>query len=157
MPDFQEMLDGARLRELPVPIALDGIASAELDALEAEFEGLGEWESTSMGDVNPAIDLIARIEAARAKVRTSVVTLRFRAMGSRKYSSLVAAHPAPEGSDERYDPTTFLPVLLATCCIEPVMSQPQVMVLLDTVNGGQAQQMYDAALAVNEEPSPIPF
>lgn len=46
MPDIQEWLDGATLRELTVPVCLDGVASAELEDLQAELDGLGEWQQT---------------------------------------------------------------------------------------------------------------
>lgn len=157
MPDFEELLAVAVLRELTVPVCLDGAASADLEDRQAELEGLGEWVSTSLGEQNPAVALIEQIEAARLRVRGSVVELRFRALGHRAYSALLAAHPAPEGSKDSYDPGTFLPVLLERCCVDPVLSGPQVMALLDKVNDGQARQLYAAALEVNEEPSPIPF
>lgn len=159
MSDFEAVLAGTALRELPVAICLDGVASGELEASEAAFEGLGEWESTSMGDTNPAVALIGRIEAARARARAATVTFRFRAMGHLSYSRLLAAHPPLEGGPEgeRYNAATFLPVLVERCCAEPVLSLPEVMSLLDRVNDGQARQLYGAALAVNEEPSPVPF
>ena len=151
------MLDGARLRELPVPVCLDGVASAELEELQAELDGLGEWQQTSLGEVNPTVVLIGRIEAAREQVRAATLVLRFRALGHLAYSALMVAHPAPEGSKEPFDAGTFLPVLLERCCVHPVLSGPQVMALLDRVNDGQAKQLYGAALSVNEEPSPVPF
>lgn len=157
MPDFEELLAGAVLREVTVPVCLDGAASAELDDAQAAVDGLGEWVPASMGDANPAVALIGRAEAARAAVQASVVQMRFRALGSLGYSSLLAAHPAPKGSQEPFDAGTFLPALLERCCVEPVLSRPQVMVLLDRINDGQARQLYAAALAVNEEASPVPF
>lgn len=157
MPDIQEWLDGATLRELTVPVCLDGVASAELEERQAELDGLGEWEPTSMGEANPAVMLIGQIESARARARAGTRSFRFRAMGHLAYSGLMAAHPAPEGSKELFDAATFLPVLLERCCVEPVLSAPQVMTLLDAVNDGQARQLFGAALLVNEEPSPVPF
>lgn len=157
MPDFEELLAAAVLRELTVPVCLDGAASAELEDAQGEFNSLGEWAPTSMGETNPALALIDRIEAARAAVQASVLKLRFRALGHLSYSALLAAHPAPEGSKESYDAGTFLPALLERCCVDPVLSGPQVVALLNSVNDGQARQMYGAALEVNEEPSPIPF
>jgi hypothetical protein len=87
----------------------------------------------------------------------STRTFRFRALGHRAYSNLLAAHPAPEGSKEPYDPATFLPALLAACCAEPVLTGPQVMALLDLVNDGQARQLFAAALAGERGAVPLPF
>jgi hypothetical protein len=159
MPDIEELLAGATLRRHTVPVCLDGDASAELEAAEAELEGLGEWVPTSMGETNPAVALIERVEAAREAVRAARHDFAFQALGHTTYSRLLAAHPPAEGAPEgsHYDAGTFLPVLLSQCCTDPVMSLPQVELLLDRVNDGQARQMYAAALEVNEEPSPIPF
>lgn len=145
------------MRELTVPVCLDGGASADLEVLQGELEGLGEWEPVSMGEANPAVALIGEIEAARERVRESVLEFRFRALGHLDYSALMVAHPAPAGSKDPYDAGTFLPALLGRCCVDPVLSGPQVTALLGKVNDGQARQLYGAALAVNEEPSPVPF
>lgn len=157
MPDIQEWLDGATLRETTVPVCLDGVASAELEDLQAKLEGLGEWQPTSMGEANPTVALIGRIEAAREQVRASVLEFRFRALGHIAYSAVMVAHPAPVGSKEPFDAATFLPALLQRCCVDPVLSGPQVTALLERVNDGQARQLYGAALSVNEESSPVPF
>lgn len=159
MPDIESLLAGAVLRELPVPVCLDGVASADLEAAQAEAEGLGEWVPSSLGEVNPAAASAGRVEEARRRVRDSTVEFTFRALGHISYSGLLAAHPPAEGAPEgvRYDDSTFLPALLVACCVEPVMSLPQVLLLLDRVNDGQARQLFAAALAVNEEASPLPF
>jgi hypothetical protein len=157
MPDLSEILAGASPRELTMPVCLAGDASAELEALEAELAQLGEWVPTGMGQTNPAAALQEQIDAARERVRQAVVQFQFRALGHRPYSNLLAAHPAPEGSKELYDPGTFLPALLAACCFEPSLTLAQVDRLLDAVNDGTARTLFGAALAVNEEPNPIPF
>jgi hypothetical protein len=90
-------------------------------------------------------------------VRENAVEFRFRALGHRAYSNLLAAHPAPEGSKEPYDAGTFLPAVLAACCAEPSLTPAQVDRLLDVVNDGTARILFATALAVNEEPSPLPF
>lgn len=157
MPDISELLAGASPRETTVQVCLAGDAGAELEALEEELGQLGEWHPTSLGEANPAVELQAQLEAARQRVRESAVTFRFRALGHRAYSNLLAAHPAPEGSKEPYDAGTFFPAVLAACCVEPSLTAAQVDRLLDVVNDGTARTLFAAALAVNEEPSPVPF
>lgn len=159
MPDIEELLAGAKLRRHTVPVCLDGDASAGLEAAEAELEGLGEWVPTSMGETNPAVAVVERVEAARGAVRAATHEFAFRALGHTAYSRLLAAHPPGEGAPEgsQYDAGTFLPALIVACCTDPEMSLPQVALLLDRVNDGQARQLYGAALTVNEEASPIPF
>jgi hypothetical protein len=157
MPDISELLAGASPREAAMQVCLAGDAGAELEALEEELGQLGEWRPASLGEANPALELQERIEVARQRVRDTAVEFRFRALGHRAYSNLLAAHPAPEGSKEPYDAGTFLPAVLVACCIEPSLTLAQVDRLLDVVNDGTARTLFAAALAVNEEPSPVPF
>ena len=157
MPDISELLAAASAREVTVQVCLAGDAAGEVEALQQELGELGEWQPTSLGEANPAYELQTRLEAARRRVRESSVEFRFRALGHRAYSNLLAAHPAPDGSKEPYDAATFLPAVLAACCVEPSLTPAQVDRLLDVVNDGTARTLFATALAVNEEPSPIPF
>lgn len=157
MPDISTLLEQASPRESTVRVCLAGDVAGELEALEQELGELGEWQPTSMGQTNPAYELQERIKEARRRVREASVEFKFKALGHRAYSNLIAAHPAPEGSKEPYDASTFLPALLAVCCVEPSLTPVQVDRLLDIVNDGTARTLFAAALAVNEEPSPIPF
>jgi len=157
MPDIGELLKQASPREATIRVCLAGDDAAELESLERELGELGEWHPQSLAEQNPAFALQDRIEAARQRVRDMSVELKFKALGHRAYSDLLAAHPAPEGSKEPYDAASFLPALLAVCCAEPVMTPAQVDLLLNRVNDGTARVLFAAALAVNEEPSPIPF
>ncbi|MFD1278002.1 hypothetical protein ACFQ51_56640 [Streptomyces kaempferi] len=109
MPDISELLAGASLRELTVQVCLAGDAGAELEALEEELGQLGEWQPTSLGERNPALELQERITEARQRAREAAVDFRFRALGHRAYSNLLAAHPAPEGSKEPYDAARSCP------------------------------------------------
>ncbi|MEU5496177.1 hypothetical protein [Streptomyces griseofuscus] len=157
MPDISSLLEQASPREVTITVCLAGDTAGELEALEQELGQLGEWQPTSLGETNPAFELQERLDAARLRARESAVEFRFRALGHRAYSNLLAAHPAPTGSEEPYDAGTFLPAVLAACCIEPSLTPAQVDRLLDVVNDGTARILFQTALSVNEEPSPIPF
>lgn len=159
MPDITELLAGATPRELPVPVCLDGQAAAEAAELAEQLEHAAGWQPASLADAHPGTQLAADLEVARARVAAATITVRLRALGHRAFSELLAAHPAPAGSPsaQRYDPATFEPALIAACAVEPQLTAEQVALLLDSVNTGTAEQLIDAALRVNEEPSPIPF
>lgn len=158
MPDIAGILDSIAPRELPVAVCLAGDLAGQADRLQAELAACGEdWAPAHMGDVDPRRTLAAALDDVRARMREATVTFTFRALGHIPYSGLIAAHPAPQGSDDAYDSATFLPALLAACCTDPVMTPQQVKVLLGQLNDGQARQLFAAALAVNEEPSPLPF
>lgn len=159
MPDIAGILGQARPREAVVPICLAGDVAGEVDRLQGELASFADgWQASSMGDVDPRLGLVREIEAAREQMRAASVEFRLKALGHRAFSNLMAAHPAPQDSKgDPYDASTFLPALLAACCTDPVMSREHVFELLDVLNDGQARQLLGAALAVNEEPSPLPF
>lgn len=158
MPDIAAILDQVKARERTVLVCLRGDLAGEAELLQAELDSYGDgWTPTSMGDVDPRRRLGERLEAIREEMREDSVEFRFRALGHTGYSGLIAAHPAPEGSNEPYDAGSFLPALLAMCCTDPVMTASQARSLLDRLSDGQAQELFAAAQLVNEEPSPIPF
>lgn len=81
-----------------------------------------------------------RVESAVEELRAQTVTLRFRAIGRPRYDALVRAHPGKDTVDdagetvkttEPYDVDTFAPALIAASCVEPKMSEAQVMALCD--------------------------
>jgi hypothetical protein len=159
VPDISALLAGAKPREGEVPLCLAGDLVGEVERLQGELAHVGDgWVSTSMADADPRVELVKQIEAVREEMRAASVTFRLRALGHRAFSNLVAAHPAAQvDGGVAYDAATFLPALVAACCVDPVMTVDQVRQLLDVVNDGQARELFGAALAVNEEASPLPF
>lgn len=158
MPDITDILNRVKPREVPVAVCLAGDLAGEADRLQAELEHAADgWAPSSMGDVDPRVEIKQQLEAVREQMREQAVEFRLVAIGHTAYSNLIADHPAPGDSTDPYDPATFLPALLAKSCADPVMSVEQAMKLLDLLNDGQAQALFAAALTVNEEPSPLPF
>ncbi|PYC83454.1 hypothetical protein C7C46_08970 [Streptomyces tateyamensis] len=157
MPDITELLARATPRELTVPVCLDGQAAQDAADLQLQLEQAAGWQATSLGDVHPGAALAADLQVVRARVAAATVHVRLVAIGHTAYSALLACHPAPAGSNERYDAATFLPALVEACAAEPRLTAEQVVLLLESVNTGTAEQLFGAALLVNEEPSPIPF
>jgi hypothetical protein len=159
MPDISQIMASARRREATVPICLAGDLAGEVDLLQQQLLALpDEWQPGSLADVHPRQELAERIGELRAEMAEHTVHFQLRALGHIGFADLVAAHPATDPkSPVPYDPATFLPALVAGCCTDPVMTIAQALDLLDILNDGQARALYAAALAVNEEPSPLPF
>ncbi|MFJ2579967.1 hypothetical protein [Kitasatospora aureofaciens] len=157
MPDIGALLDGATPRELAVTVCLDGTAAARLAELHDQRAQATDWQPASLADVDPVAALDEEIAQARAAVAEACVEFRFRAIPYTQFTALLAAHPPAAGRPDLYDEETFLPAVLAACCVAPTLSAGQVGQLLDRVNHGTAKALFDAALAVNEEPSPLPF
>ncbi|MFJ8474199.1 hypothetical protein [Kitasatospora sp. NPDC094011] len=157
MPDISDLIAAAVPREQAVPVCLDGAGAARLAELEDEAAALDGWQPASLGEVDPRAGLRPLIEQARTALAGATVEFRFRALGHREFSALMAAHPPASGRPELLYDETFLPALLAACCVSPTLSPGQVDQLLDRANHGTVQELFAAALAVNEEPSPLPF
>jgi hypothetical protein len=157
MPDISALLDSATPGELAVAVCLNGAAAARLAELRAELDQLGPWLPSSLGETNPGAALADQNTQAHAAAEVATVEFRFRALGHHEFSDLLAAHPSASGASDLYDAETFLPALLAACCISPTLIVGQVRQLLQRINHGTAEQLFGAALSVNEEPSPLPF
>lgn len=158
MPDLSSLLAEASPREDVVPVCLAGELSGQLQILQQELRELGsDWVPSSMGDVDPRLALAEQMADVREQMRQHTVQFRLRALGWRRFTSLIAAHPAPDGSKEPYDGATFLPALLDASIVEPTLSPGQVDELMDLLNAGQVQELFAVALAVNEEATPVPF
>lgn len=157
MADIAEVLKKATPRERSVVVCVAGDAAAEVDRLEAELSRQSQgWQPTSLADKNPGEKVARQIEAARQRMRESEVEFRFKALGHKAWSDLVAQHPSGN-AEQRWDPDTFPPALVAAACIDPVMSPEQVGELLEVLNEGQAEELFNAAYEVNAEPTQVPF
>ncbi|MEV7599863.1 hypothetical protein AB0O91_21015 [Kitasatospora sp. NPDC089797] len=157
MPDISDLIAAAVPREQAVRVCLDGAGAARLAELEDEAAALEGWQPASLGDADPRAELRPLIEQARTALAGATVEFRFRALGHRAFSALMAAHPPAPDRPELLYGDTFLPALLAACSTSPTLSPGQVDQLLERVNYGTAAELFAAAVAVNEEPSPIPF
>lgn len=99
------------------------------------------------------------LEAARSAVDEATVTVRLRSMGRLAYERLLDAHPAPpeqiaaakaKGETPMpYNADTFPPALIAASMVEPELSEADARQLWDEWNGGEASELFMAALTVN--------
>lgn len=157
MPDFSDILKRAKPREKSVFQCLAGDEAAEVERLERELASLPEaWRSDSLAAKDPAEAIRKKIEAARARMRKAEVEFKFRALGDKAWSDLVAAHPS-KNKHEAWDPETFPKALLSVCCVDPVMTADQVGELFEVLNEGQRGELVQAAYDVNAEATSIPF
>lgn len=157
MADIAEILKQAKRREKSVFLCLAGEDIAELDRLERQLADLGKaWEPTSLAASDPREKLAKKVSALRTKIRTAEVEFKFRALGDREWSDLIAAHPSPD-ADKMWDPETFGPALIAACAVDPVMTPDQVRELFEVCNGAQRDELWRGAYEVNTEATSIPF
>lgn len=156
MPDITEILKRARPRERSVTLCLAGDEAAEVERLERQLAELSDtWQPDSLGAKDPSEALAKRIKAARDRMRKSEAEFRFRALGEKTWSDLLAAHPGGKG--QSFDPDTFPKALISAAAIEPAMTPDQVTELFEVLNEGQRQDLWQAAFEVNTEATSIPF
>lgn len=156
MPDITDILKRARPRERSVTLCLAGDEAAEVERLERQLAELSDtWAPESLGAKNPAETLARKIKAVRERMRKSETEFRFRALGEKIWSDLLAAHPGGKG--QSFDPDTFPKALISAAAIEPAMTPDQVTELFEVLNQGQRDELWQAAFEVNTEATSIPF
>jgi len=75
-----------------------------------------------------------------------------------EYRKLIAAHPpVPGGPSTRWNEDTFAPVLVAACCIDPVMTVEQAETIWATWSEATTFLLFGKAWEVNEGKVKIPF
>jgi hypothetical protein len=157
MADIADILKKAKRREKSVYLCLAGEEIAELDRLERQLAELGKaWQPGSLADADPREKLAKQVAAARKKVRGAETEFRFRALGDKEWSDLLAAHPSQDKA-QMWDPETFGPALIAACAVDPVMSAAQVRELFDVINLAQRDDLWRGAYEVNTEAPGLPF
>ncbi|MGW6739726.1 hypothetical protein ACWGDX_03085 [Streptomyces sp. NPDC055025] len=157
MPDISEILKRAKPREKSAYMCLAGDVLAEVDRLERELAGLSDtWKPESLASSNPGEKIAKKIKALREQMQKAETEFRFRAIGARAWSDLVAAHPS-KNPNEGWDPQTFPRALVSACCVDPVMTPEQADQLFEVLNEGQRTELMQAAYDVNAEATSLPF
>jgi len=161
MTDFEDILARAKARETSVDICLAGDLLAEHERLSDELDrAVREHESRasrSLGDTNPTVGLAEQVRALEEQITEATVSFRFRAVPRSKYRELEAQHPGRPDKAEAWNPETFAPALIAACSLDPRMSEADVSRLMDTLNAGQAEQLFNAAWTCCNEAPRVPF
>lgn len=157
MPDISDILKRAKPREKSVFLNLAGDEVAEVERLERQMAELSDtWQPDSLAGGNPHAKLAKQIKAARDRMAKAEVEFRLRALGDKAWSDLIAAHPS-KNKGEAWDPETFPKALVATCCVDPVMTVDQAEELFEVLNEGQRAELCQGAYDVNAEATSIPF
>lgn len=92
------------------------------------------------------------------------VALKVRAIGSREYDDLLAAHPPTakqkkEDSATPYNPETFPPALIAACASEPAMTVEQATEIWESEHWsrGELTTLFFGCMEVNAKGLDVPF
>ncbi|MCX4886039.1 hypothetical protein [Streptomyces sp. NBC_00847] len=154
---IQDILKQARPRERTVNVCIRGDLAGEVERLNEEISKVAEdWEPSDLTDEHPGRALSAQLKAARDEARESEAPFTLRYIGDRAYSDLLAAHPS-ENDNELFDSVTFGRALIAASCVDPVMTEDEVIELFEVINEGEIKKLFDAAWDVHNAADVIPF
>jgi hypothetical protein len=160
MPDFDALLDDAKIAEKVVPICLRGDLVAEHEALDRQLEQLIDKPVTKLGGDGRG-QLQQQILALEAQMAAATVPFRFRALTRADWHAFVAEHP-PRPDDERdarlgINRATFYEAMVRRCLVEPVVSAEQWERLDKVLTDRQFDQLADAAWGINRRDVDVPF
>lgn len=154
-PDIKAIRAAATRREVAVRICVAGELSADAERLDAELRRLDALTKTSLADGSDRARLVEELDAVIALMRENEFEFRFRALPSRDYSDLLAAHPSKK-PDELFDAEAFPIALIAASCISPVMTVEDVEGLFDDLPQGGRNALWETAWSANRGEVRIP-
>lgn len=120
-----------------------------------------------MHSTMPNEETQAELDAASAALKESTVTMVFRSIGRKAYEKLVSEHPptdeqiaeAEKDNEPKpaYNIDTFAPALVLKSCVEPKMTEDEVLVIFEgddetpAWNTTEILEIWLAALEVNTQ------
>ena len=152
-----DVLRKATLATRTVSICVAGELAGEHEDLVAELEKLTIAAATAParlggnGKDPAAVAVAERIQVVEAEMAEATYDFRFRALSSKAWSDLLAAHPDPK-RERMFAPDTFVPAAIAACCVDPEgMDDPeQAAALFESLSAGQQDELFSAAWEVNQ-------
>ncbi|MER6435421.1 hypothetical protein ABT275_03530 [Streptomyces sp. NPDC001185] len=154
---IQDILKAAKPREKTVMVCIRGDLAGEAERLQDELSRTSEdWEPDDLTSVHPGRAVAEQLKAVHAQVREAEEPFLLRYIGDRAYSDLMAAHPG-QNDQELFDSVTFPRALVAASCVQPEMTEEQVIELFEVINEGEIKKLFDAAWDVHNSSDVIPF
>lgn len=159
MSAIEDLLKQVKPATASVRVCLRGDLLGDLDLVNDDLEQYDGWEPSSMSDPDPRTDLKARKAELEAQMRAESAVFRFKAIGDKAWSDLLAAHPPREGKEEEenWDATTFPTALLAASAVEPAMTIEQAGQLMDGLTLNQRNTLFGASMSACVREVSIPF
>lgn len=153
MTSIDDLLAEAVAREKSCRVLLRQDLLDEHDRLEAELQAELELDARENRDpVGPG--LAVRLLAFEEEIESLRREFRFRAVGKRRWSDLLAEHPPTKEQLAKFsrldhNPETFPVAAIAASCIDPAMSVEQVGRLEEVLNFAQFERLWECCLDVN--------
>jgi hypothetical protein len=157
MPEVDEIIDAATLREETATICVAGELNAEHETADQALRELNDagWNPGSLSEVDPRTELVERLRDLERRMREHEYTFRFRAKPWSEYAALKAAHTDPESGDWRIE--TFAPALVHACAVDPVFRDvAHVGKLFEKLTQAQVDALFMAAWRANQGLAAVP-
>lgn len=157
MSTFDDIMASAKPRETSVTICVAGDLAGQHEALNEQLIAAQRQKVTSIEGNPEAVSLAQQIRDLEQQMQAATHTFTFRALPARKWSDLLAEHPARDDKDERYNAETLPLALVKACLVEPDLTAAQVDTLTDALSDGAFDEMFDAAWRANRSGPSVPF
>lgn len=161
MSDIKAIIKKTKPVQAEATICLDGTLFPVRDKIREQLDGLEDWESQSLSDVDPRTALKAELAVVEQKMRDASQTFTFKSIGGKASSDLLAEHPSPKddkGEDKyAFDPATYPVALVAAASLDPAMSLEDAEALFDVLNLAQRNDLFNAAFSASSKGLSLPF
>lgn len=161
MTAFADIRAAAKLPEKTVPLCLRGDLQAEYEGLERDLRQAKSAASGTLAGTSEDAKAIEELMAGlREQMRANTQVFTLRALSKKRYSDLGAKHP-PRDEDRMnrldHNGDTFPVALIQACCIDPVMTLPEVEELCEEIlTQGQWDTLFLAAFLLNRSDVEVP-
>jgi hypothetical protein len=159
--ELDALLASAKRPETVVPLCLRGDLQGEWEELETRLATLQTGGHGKLAGSADNRELAQRILNLQTEMSESTVYVKLQALHRREWRELVAAHPARKDSDADkilgINQDTFFDSLVASCIVEPELTEEQTSALLDALTSSQFDKLTDAAWGLNRRDVSVPF
>jgi hypothetical protein len=166
MSTVADILAARKPKRRRVRLLLDGVLSSELERTRREVA------LSSTLDKSDQNDLDARLTELTSQADEASKEFEFQAISRAELERLKSEFPPSEDQWDRYktqvranpllsapdfDPEALAPVLMAACCVDPVMTRAEAEQVWDSLSDGEAAVLFEAAWSVNQEATTRPL
>ena len=148
----QKLLAGRTRPARTAVIYMDGAAASEAQQLREQYAAKVEQIAGGQTLADGATglpELQAAIADADERAEATAVTFKFEALSRLALDELINAHP-PEDGRGNFDIETFPPALIAASCVEPELTEEDVLHLWGELSDGETAALWNAAWSVQE-------
>lgn len=165
--DIDAIIDSAQLAERTIALCLRGDLQARFEELDREREVADEARGDSLASGGRAREIAEQMEALRAQMRASTISVVLRALPRKKWQALCEQHPPRRDEDGNVlvedrasgvNNETFWDPAIRACWVSPTLTPARMKRLLDeALSNRQYDLLATLAYTVNNGDVDIPF